>query len=81
MQLTCKLVPTENQRTLADLEPGIAAETEFGIRWRDYNGFVFGIDKGYPIIVNSNGSELIPKANSYLITGRILGKIKMKFEE
>ena len=81
MRLTCELIPQKTQESLADLEPGVAAEMNSGIRWRDGNGFVLGILDGYPVIMNNNGSGFEPKESDYLITGRILGKISMKFEE
>lgn len=81
MRLTCKLVPAVIVKTLADLEPGVAAETGQGIRWRDQNNFVLGLIGKYPIVMNCNsGDSVNPKASSYRVI-KVLGKINMTFED
>jgi hypothetical protein len=76
MKLKCKLTPIKPRKTLADLDDWVAAETEYGIRWKFY-GSVLGLPgerEGHPILAGIDPKD-------YRITGRIFGRIHMKFEE
>lgn len=79
MKLKCELKPIGRPpETLADLDPGVAAETEYGIRWCDTHNRVYRLYKGYPELANRDNS---PSLTEYLIRGRVLGRIEMQFEE